>query len=160
MKKFSIIPVVLLSIAYVPSALGCIGWADGLVATLRNEHGYCSDLPTQEQVGECYEFKREYAQFWAETVKAIKVLKDVEPRMSADAWMLLHSVSLIYPQFETIGALIDALTPDSEKAHVAEEVLANVATYHAEKSQDDSFNRKDIVLLGKTQAAEKVPKCR
>lgn len=157
MKKFSIMLVALLSITNAPSALGCIGWANGLVAELLNKNGYCSDLPTQEEKEKCYEFKREYAQFWAATVARVE---GCESEPIGDSQMLLSSALLISSQFKNIKALIAALQPGNEMGHIAEKMLADVAAYHAKNSEDKSFRRKDIVFIEKTQAGKSTPKCR
>jgi hypothetical protein len=160
MKKFSILLIALLGIAHVSAALGCIGWAKSLVKQLRNKNGYCSGLPTQEEVEKCYEFKREYAEFWHHAVSEFRETNGLD----CDIEVLLESLLIVQNNFNSyddfIKVLVNAQHETKENVHKAEDCLANVAIYHAEKSQDQSFGRKDIVFIGNTQAGQNTPKCR
>ena len=72
----------------------------------------------------------------------------------------INYTPLLYPNFKDIAALADALQPDNDQRQIAEKVLATVAACHAKNSKDQSFGRKDIESIEKTQIGKNTPKCR
>ncbi len=162
MKKLTLMLLALLSATNTPLTLGCIGWANKLVATLCNENGGCSDLPTEEQQKECYKFKQDYLSKWNTIKTALEEVQSDRPDMKIhdDCQMILDSQKFIVNPFKTTKELIAALAVGNNNAAAAEKIVAKMAAYHAENSTDSSFKRMDIRLIGMTEAGKNTPKCR
>lgn len=155
MKKILIASLILLSITNTPRAIGCTGWANGLVAMLRNTNGHCHDLETKEQQEQCYKFKQEYISM----LDSLTVMADAKYK-DPDFQVIFSSSYLTHP-FKTLMKLKAALASDDKNVQTAaEDILAKIASYQAKNSSDQEFGRVDYLIISMTETGKSTPRCR